>query len=114
MDCRFFLALQGVPTRAQLADRFPGVARVARELALLPGDRPLGVLSLSVAKLAAKLKVRFDGEPQPGNCDLGATWSRSRSRLVTPCSEASVAHVRSASFAHWQGLWTAERLTARH
>lgn len=45
-----------VPTRAQLTDQFADVARLSRELSLLPEGQG-GMLSVAVAKLAAKLKV---------------------------------------------------------
>jgi len=45
-----------VPTRAQLTDQFTDVARLSRELSLLPEGQG-GMLSVAVAKLAAKLKV---------------------------------------------------------
>lgn len=55
-----------MPTRAQLADQFTDVARLSRELSLLPEGQG-GMLSVAVAKLAAKLKV--------GGCwRLGARW----------------------------------------
>jgi hypothetical protein len=45
-----------VPTRGQLSDQFADVARLSRELSLLPEGQG-GMLSVAVAKLAAKLKV---------------------------------------------------------
>ena len=45
-----------VPTRGQLSDQFADVARLSRELSLLPEGQG-GMLSVAVAKLSAKLKV---------------------------------------------------------
>lgn len=49
-----------VPTRAQLSDRFVDVARLARQLSMLPEGQG-GMLSLAVAKLAAALKAGLGG-----------------------------------------------------
>lgn len=59
-----------VPTRAQLSDRFLDVARLSRQLSMLPEGRG-GMLSLAVAKLAAALKARRRGcqaGKTPGTC----------------------------------------------
>ncbi|KAK9804866.1 hypothetical protein WJX72_009060 [[Myrmecia] bisecta] len=53
-------AEQGIPTRAQLQDRWADVARAARSLAALP-EGAGGPLSLGLASLAAKLKVSERG-----------------------------------------------------
>lgn len=45
-----------MPTRAQLADQFQDVARLSRELSMVPEGQG-GMLSVAVAKLAAALKV---------------------------------------------------------
>lgn len=49
-----------VPTRAQLSDRFVDVARLSRQLSMLPEGQG-GMLSLAVAKLAAALKASRPG-----------------------------------------------------
>mgnify|MGYP001810672928 CR=1 FL=1 len=49
-------ASQPVPTRAQLSEEFENVARLSRQLGMLPEGQG-GLLSLALAKLAAALKV---------------------------------------------------------
>lgn len=47
-----------VPTRGQLSDQFQDVSRLTHQLSMLPEGQG-GMLSVAVAKLAAKLKVGF-------------------------------------------------------
>ena len=48
--------MQGIPTRAQLVDRWAGVSRVSRQLSAIPQGQG-GPLSIAVASLASALKV---------------------------------------------------------
>ena len=48
--------LQGLPTRAELLDRWQGIEAAAHKLSMLP-DQQAGMLSHAVAALAYKLKV---------------------------------------------------------
>ena len=53
------LIWQGIPTRAQLVDRWSGVSRVTRQLAAIPQGQG-GPLSIAVASLASALKVPYN------------------------------------------------------
>ena len=50
------LMVQGIPTRAQLVDRWAAVRRAARQLSTIPQGQG-GPLSIAVATLASALKV---------------------------------------------------------
>lgn len=49
--------MQGLPTRAQLAARWPDVHRASSQLSMIPTGSG-GILSLALAGLAGRLKVR--------------------------------------------------------
>ena len=51
------LFVQGIPTRAQLLDRWAGVSRAARQLSAIPQGQG-GPLSIAVASLASAFKVQ--------------------------------------------------------
>ncbi|KAL0045851.1 hypothetical protein WJX82_006724 [Trebouxia sp. C0006] len=76
-------ALQGIPTRAQLVDRWSGVSRVTRQLAAIPQGQG-GPLSIAVASLASALKIR-EGPSRPGSAALGEGGLETRLAQAEAC-----------------------------
>ncbi|KAI3424210.1 hypothetical protein D9Q98_009566 [Chlorella vulgaris] len=117
-------AKEAVPTRAQLADRFLDVQRLSRELSMVPSGQG-GMLSVAVAKLAAKLKIAERGPlalSLPG-AGIDRHLAAAQQRLLDGELLAAAAELESAvagtaaaavvsDWAHWVRLRAAAEQSA--